>query len=58
MHYKTIILELINDQPDLALQLRGKKQMLATIETAQIKSQTRRNNTMSFGSVIFRIPKQ
>ena len=33
MHYKTIIMELINDQPELALQLRGKKQMLATIET-------------------------
>jgi hypothetical protein len=33
MHYKTIIMELINDQPELAVQLRGKKQMLATIET-------------------------
>lgn len=41
MHYKTIIMELINDQPELALQLRGKKQMLATIETYAMELKNR-----------------
>jgi hypothetical protein len=33
MHYKTIVMELIDDQPELAVRLRGSKQMLATVET-------------------------
>ncbi len=33
MHYKTIIMELIDDQPELAVRLRGSRQMLATVET-------------------------
>ncbi len=41
MHYKTIIMELINDQPELAVQLRGKKQMLATIETYAMELKNR-----------------
>lgn len=41
MHYKTIIMELINDQPELALQLRGKKQMLATIDTYAMELKNR-----------------
>ena len=41
MHYKSIIMELIDDQPELALQLRGKKQMLATIETYAMELKNR-----------------
>jgi hypothetical protein len=41
MHYKTIVMELINDQPELAVQLRGKKQMLATIETYAVELKNR-----------------
>jgi hypothetical protein len=41
MHYKTIIMEMINDQPELALQLRRKKQMLATIETYAMELKNR-----------------
>ena len=41
MHYKTIIMELINDQPELAVQLRGRKQMLATIETYSMELKNR-----------------
>ena len=41
MHYKTIIMELINDQPELAVQLRGRKQMLATIETYAMELKNR-----------------
>jgi hypothetical protein len=33
MHYKTIVMELIDDQPELAVRLRGSRQMLATVET-------------------------
>lgn len=41
MHYKTIIMELINDQPELAVHLRGRKQMLATIETYAVELKNR-----------------
>ncbi len=33
MQYKTIVMELIDDQPELAVRLRGSRQMLATVET-------------------------
>ncbi len=41
MHYKSIIIELIDDQPQLALQLRGQKQMLATIEAYAVELKNR-----------------
>ncbi len=33
MQYKTIVMELIDDQPELAVRLRGSRKMLATVET-------------------------
>lgn len=33
MQYKTIVMELIDDQPELAVRLRGSRQMLATVES-------------------------
>lgn len=41
MQYKTIIMELINDQPELAMQLRRQRQMLATIETYAVELKNR-----------------
>jgi hypothetical protein len=41
MHYKTIVMELIDDLPQLAVQLRGKKQMLPTLETYAMALKTR-----------------
>ncbi len=40
MHYKTIVMELIDDQPELAIRLRGSRQMLATVETYAIDLKT------------------
>jgi hypothetical protein len=41
MHYKTIVMELIDDQPELAVRLRGKKRMPATLETYAMALKTR-----------------
>ena len=41
MHYKTILMELVNDQPELAVRLRAQKRMLATIETYATALKTR-----------------
>lgn len=46
MQYKTIIIELINDRPELAVQLRRKKQMLATVEIYAVELKNRREAWM------------